>query len=176
MVLAGFLPILADMFKETDLYIRQQLALCFKYCAGMVRTIISSHICEIKNTNQIKRKRVARRSYQSACNLRKFKRTCLSIINDELYYNHVLNHNIVYQSTVITWIASRPLISPLSLLRIPCEIFCAKKHVTEKSINLNNHVHMSCGTDIVTSMLYNILYVMGKAMRCPSFLPFIIIT
>ena len=30
----GILPILANMMKEEDLYIRQQLALCFKYCSG----------------------------------------------------------------------------------------------------------------------------------------------
>lgn len=30
----GLLPIHADMIKETDLYIRQQLALCFKYYSG----------------------------------------------------------------------------------------------------------------------------------------------
>lgn len=46
-VFEGFLPILANMLKETDLYIRQQLALCFKYCAGMVPTMVSSRICEL---------------------------------------------------------------------------------------------------------------------------------
>jgi hypothetical protein len=33
-VCTGLLPILAGMIPETDLYIRQQLALCFKYFSG----------------------------------------------------------------------------------------------------------------------------------------------
>jgi hypothetical protein len=35
---AGFLPILANMIQETDLYIRQQLALCFKYASAAIQT------------------------------------------------------------------------------------------------------------------------------------------
>nr|PNR42803.1 hypothetical protein PHYPA_017634 [Physcomitrium patens] len=34
----GLLPILAEMIPETDLYIRQQLALCFKYFSAQITT------------------------------------------------------------------------------------------------------------------------------------------
>ncbi|XP_024392545.1 uncharacterized protein [Physcomitrium patens] len=37
-VAAGLLPILAEMIPETDLYIRQQLALCFKYFSAQITT------------------------------------------------------------------------------------------------------------------------------------------
>jgi hypothetical protein len=39
----GIVPILADMLKERDMYIRQQLALCFKHLAEGIASMDEYH-------------------------------------------------------------------------------------------------------------------------------------
>ncbi|KAL3697991.1 hypothetical protein R1sor_012067 [Riccia sorocarpa] len=97
-VQAGFVPILADMLREKDMHIRQNLALCFQYLAEAGQSVVES-LCMLGVIKGL--------INMVASDNRVLRGNAFRALQDLSAVSHLVRHELVKEGNVLAFILKR---------------------------------------------------------------------